>query len=309
LLCLLLHAIFRFNAEQELTVSMKAPDIHYECPTGIDEALSLLSGSSGDCQALAGGQSLLPMMHLRMANPDLLLDLNKVAELDFITSDDTNVQIGAMVRYAALLESKEIQNKVPLFTTALPYIAHEAIRNRGTIGGSIALADPAAEMPALLLALNANVVVISQRGKRVIPADEFFLGIYETAIAEDELVHSIEIPVAKSNQPYGFYELARRHGDYAMAGVAITATSVEPLSDLRIAFFSVSERAVRATQAETILNGANLSDKNALDNAQDSLSAIDYMEDANASADMKAHLARVVLQRALHGMVNVDATE
>jgi len=281
---------------------MKAPDIRYECPTTIAQALALMSADEYECQPLAGGQSLLPMMHLRVASPEVLLDLNKLVELDFITEHNSYINIGAMVRYSALMDSQLVQQYIPLFSLALPHIAHAAIRNRGTIGGSIALADPAAEMPALLLALNATIVVASQKGQREIPADEFFLGIYETALAENELVYSIKIPVAAS-QKFGFYELARRHGDYAMAGVAISAQSVEPYNDLRIAFFSIADRAVRAHDAESALNGAVQSDNAALKKAQESLSSISVLEDAHTTAAMKKHLSSVVLARALRSMV------
>jgi len=244
------------------------------------------------------------VMHLRLAYPEVLLDLNKLSELDFIRVVDSHIEIGAMVRYAALLKSKTIRERVPLFLQALPQVAHEAIRNRGTIGGSVALADPAAEMPALLKALDATIVVVSSNGSRCISADDFFLGIYETALQQDELVHTIKIPVAAPDQKFGFYELARRHGDYAMAGVAISAASIEPYTELCIVFFSISDCAVRAPDAEDALNGKSSTDAAALKQAQDALSTLNYFEDMNASTDTKAHLARVVMQRALQQMTS-----
>lgn len=284
---------------------MKAPDFAYVCPKDLEEALLLISDDTRDSQPLAGGQSLMPMMHLRMASPEVLIDLNKLSELDFITKEDSTICVGAMVRYSTLLESPIIREHIPLFTRALPYIAHEAIRNRGTIGGSIALADPAAEMPALLLALDANIIVISKSGKRTISANDFFIGIYDTALAEDELVHSINIPVCSAEQRFGFYELARRHGDYAMAGVAISSASVSPYTDLRIVFFSIADRALRAIDAENYLNGTMPDDTDTLAQAQSSLSTLDFYADANASVDMKSHLAGVVLKRGLQSMVTV----
>jgi len=265
-----------------------------------------MSGSEYDCQPLAGGQSLLPMMHLRMAGPEVLLDLNKLTELDFITQQGSFIHIGAMVRYAALIESPLIQENIPLFSMAVPHIAHSAIRNRGTIGGSVALADPAAEMPALLLALDATIVLVSFNGQREVAADEFFLGIYETALAENELVHSIRVPFT-ANHKFGFYELARRHGDYAMAGVAISAQSIDPFNGLRIAFFSIGDCAVRAADAEVALNGAQPGDEASLRKAQESLSGINFLDDANASVKMKKHLAAVVLERALRSMTETNA--
>jgi len=242
------------------------------------------------------------MMPLRLAFPAALLDLNKLSELSFIDYDDTHIKIGAMVRYSELLQSAEVGERIPLFAQALPFIAHEAIRNRGTMGGSIALADPAAEMPALLKALNATITIASTRGLRTIAADDFFLGIYETALNNDELVHSVTVPIANANQRFGFYELARRHGDYAMAGVAIAAQSVEPYAGLRMVFFSIGDYALRAPAAEAALNGKFQDDAIAIQQAQDALLSLEFNEDLNASGNMKAHLSGVVMRRALQSM-------
>lgn len=286
---------------------MKAPDIRYECPLHIEDALRLLSATDSIRQPLAGGQSLLPMMHLRLARPEILLDLNKLAELDFIRKDHDSIHIGAMVRCSELLKSELVGDNIPLFAMAIPFIAHEAIRNRGTIGGSAALADPAAEMPALLLALNATVVLVSQHSSREVAADDFFIGIYETARAEDELIHSFRIPLAKDTHRFGFYELARRYGDYAMAGVAITAETVQPFRGLRIAFFGVADRALRVTEVEDGLQGCMFDDEASFAKAESSLKNIAFLPDANATTEMKAHLVKVVLRRALHSMAEVSS--
>ena len=281
---------------------MKAPDIRYECPITLDDALQQLSSTEQDCQPLAGGQSLMPMMHLRLARPEVLVDLNKLSELDFIDDQQSDVVIGAMVRYSTLASSAIIRDRVPLITKAIPHIAHAAIRNRGTIGGSAALADPAAEMPALLIALNATIIAISSQARREIAAEDFFLGIYETALEPGELIHSISIPAATPEQRFGFYELARRHGDYAMAGVAISAQSIDPYAGLQIVLFSVGDHALRAKDAENSLNGAMYNDVGALQRSKDALASLELNEDMNASADTKAHLAGVVLHRALQSM-------
>ena len=181
----------------------------------------------------------------------------------------------------------------PLIAAALPHIAHSAIRNRGTIGGSVALADPAAEIPALLLALGAKITLQGVQAERVVLADDFFHGVYETARSEDELVTSISIPVAQNSDSFGFYELARRHGDYAMAGVAVARRT-----GFRVAFFSVSDRAVRAPMAEAILD----SDPNDIEAAIASLNEVEFNADLNSSEDAKRHYAEVVLRRALQGM-------
>lgn len=280
---------------------MKAPDFEYECPSTLADALAYLSGTERECQPLAGGQSLMPMMNLRLANPDVLIDLNQIEELDFIREDKTQIRIGAMVRYSTLMESPIVQKHIPLFTLALPHIAHDAIRHRGTIGGSVALADPAAEMPALLRALNADIIVVSSAGTREIAADDFFLGLYETALLPGELIHSINVRVAEADQSFGFYELARRHGDYAMAGVAISARSISPYDNLRIVFFSIADYALRASKTEAVLQGEHYS-QTTLNKARMSLSELEFNEDMNADEPVKAHLCAVVLQRALDSM-------
>ena len=281
---------------------MKASDVQYECPSTVAEALALLADTDRFCQPLAGGQSLMPMLHLRLAQPEVLVDLNRLSELDFIEKTDSHLHIGSMVRYSELVNSDLINKHAPLMSLALPHIAHQAIRNRGTIGGSTALADPAAEMPALLLALNATVVAVSESGQREIPVDDFFLGIYETALNDGELLHSIRIPVAGKEQRFGFYELARRHGDYAMAGVAISAQLINPYIDLRIVFFGVADQPLRATDAEAALEGCTAQDSNAINKAQQSLTVDQILGDAGMSAEAKLQLARVVLKRALESM-------
>lgn len=273
---------------------MKAPDFRYVRPETLQDALRHLQDDMVDAAVIAGGQSLMPMMNFRLAAPDLLVDLNAVEGLDGIAVDGDTVRIGAMTRYSDLEASDTVAEQLPLLAMALPHIAHAAIRNRGTIGGSTALADPAAEMPALLLALGGTVTAASPEGKRDIPADDFFLGLYETALEPGEIVTRITLPAAQPGDRFGFHELARRHGDYAMAGVAVAWPSDGP----KIAFFSVADRAVRARAAEDVLRAA----PDAIDTAVDALSEIEFAEDGNAGIDTKAYLAGVVLRRALRGM-------
>ncbi len=270
---------------------MKAADFRYERPQVLSAALEIMADP--EAVPLAGGQSLMPMMNFRLARPETLVDLNQIEELQGISIEDDCVRIGAMTKYASLATSDIISAQIPLFTTALPFIAHEAVRNRGTIGGSVALADPAAEMPALLLALGATIIVKGSGGERRIRADDFFLGMYDTALQPGELVIAVDVPVAAPDDSFGFYELARRHGDYAMAGVAIAKRS-----DTRIAFFSVAERAMRAPSAEALLTR----EPAAIDEAIASLAEIEFNSDLNASVEAKQHLAGVVLRRALEGM-------
>lgn len=273
---------------------MKAADFSYESPSTLDAALRLLADPERDVMALAGGQSLMPMMNFRLARPDLLVDLNGIDGLAGITHRGGMLRIGAMTRYSALESSALVQQLAPLLGLALPYIAHDAIRNRGTIGGSVALADPAAEMPALLLALTAVILVQGPAGERRITADDFFIGMYETDLQAGELVTAVLIPDAAPGDRFGFYELARRHGDYAMVGVAVALTG----SSLRIAYFSVADRALRACAAEAILS----TDIGAVDAAVAALDQLEFDGDLNATGTTKRHLAGVVLRRALQGM-------
>lgn len=272
---------------------MKAADFAYEKPKSLGDALALLADPDRDASPLAGGQSLVPMMNFRMAMPEMLVDLGALDELRGITEDaGGGLRIGAMTRYSELEASDLVNARAPLIAMALPHIAHAAIRNRGTIGGSVSLADPAAEMPALMLVLDAEIEAQSARGSRRIKATDFFTGLYETALEAGELVTGIHIPAASEGRRFAFYELARRHGDYAMAGVAVAASGAT-FDDPRIAFFSVSDRAVRATGAEAALASGDA------DAAAAALDAIDFAGDLNADAKTKRHLAGVVLKRAL----------
>ena len=267
---------------------MKAPDFRYERPTDVEAALALLA--DGDAAVLAGGQSLMPMMNFRLARPQVLVDLNRIDGLAGIAEDGEALRIGAMTRYADLAGSDLIATYAPLIARALPHIAHPAIRNRGTIGGSVALADPAAEMPALLMAMGAQIALRSTSGMREVAADDFFLGLYETARAEDELVTEIIVPKPAPGTRHGFYELARRHGDYAMAGVALAVGEA-----VRVAFFAVSDHALRAPEAEAALASGDI------DAAAAGLEGLDFQADPNANVATKKHLAGVVLRRAWAG--------
>jgi carbon-monoxide dehydrogenase medium subunit len=272
---------------------MKAPDFDYLRPSTLPAALVLLAEAKGDAMALAGGQSLMPMMNFRVANPSALIDLADLAELRGIHRAGNSIRIGAMTRYAELAASAEVKSALPLFPMALPHIAHDAIRNRGTLGGSIALADPAAEMPAIALALGATVEVAGPQGTRHIAADDFFLGYYETARAADELIVALHYPVATLDQRFGFHELTQRHGDYALAGVVVSRGA----AGHRIAFFGVAGRPLRVPALEQALDGGT-----DVASALHHLSAIEFSGDVKASAATRQRLAGVALTRALQVM-------
>lgn len=272
---------------------MKASDFDYLRPTNLEAAIALLARHDGNAMPLAGGQSLIPMMNFRITAPEALIDLADVAELRGITKDRDTIRIGAMTPYALLMKDPIVLADIPLFGLALPHIAHDAIRNRGTIGGSLALADPAAEMPALMLALDATLELTGPSGVRTVKADDFFLGYFETALAEDELITSILIPALAPDQRFGFHELTQRHGDYALAGAVVARTA----DIYRIGFFGVSGRALRVPDLEDALNGAD-----DLQSALKHLNGIDFTDDLKASAATRQRLAGVALTRAMEGM-------
>ena len=241
----------------------------------------------------------MPMMNFRMANPGTLVDISAVSELAEINECGDTIEIGAMVRYCELEQSKIVQAHCPLITIVLPYVAHAAIRNRGTIGGSIGLSDPAAELPAVLLALDGSIEITSRNGARFEPASSFFKGIYETACEPDELITKINLPKAHSKQIFGFHEVARRHGDYAMAGVCIAQDSD---LTMRVAFFGVADKAVRVTDVENVLSGHTNFSKDVIEDAKNALSEIEFEGDMNAGPEAKLHIAKIVLERALKEM-------
>lgn len=279
---------------------MKAAEFAYERPETLQEALGLLSQRAVEVRVIAGGQSLMPMMNFRLATPEVLVDLNSIDDLNFVRAAGETIEIGAMTRFAQLEAFALVAAQLPLVSKVLPHIGHPAIRNRGTIGGSIALADPAAEMPAVLLALNARIHAVSQEGAREIAADDFFLGPYETSLAPGEIIQMIAFPKSQPDSRSGFCEIARRHGDYAMAGAVVNVASTEPVREARIALFGVSGgRPLRATSAESTLNGQSLRDDSACEAVIDKLDELDFCGDLNAAADTKRHLAKVVLRRAL----------
>lgn len=272
---------------------MKAQNFEYHRPETLEAALALMAAE--DAVPLAGGQSLMPMMNFRLAAPDALIDLNGLTDLAGIEVADGWLHMGAMTRYHQLEASADIQGHLPLIALALPQIAHPAIRNRGTIGGSCALADPAAEMPALLLALGGEISLQNQAGSRRVAAEDFFLGLYETAREENELVTNIHIPIPPDRVRTGFHEITRRHGDYAMAGCAIAAS--RDLTQVRLALFGVSACAFRVAGAEDALAGSD-GGETAVHQAVEALSCIDIDGDLHSAATTKRHLAAVALRRA-----------
>ncbi len=280
---------------------MKPPVFEYHRPGSLHDALALLGAHPG-AKPLAGGQSLIPAMNFRLAAPERLIDLNALEELAGIDETaDGGLRIGAMTRHHAVEHSASVAARAPLLACAMPFIAHRPIRNRGTIGGSLAHADPAAELPAVMVALGARLVLASTRGERVVPAAEFFTGLFATALTEGELITAIEIPALPARTGTAFLELARRHGDYALVGVTavVTIDSGARVADARIVLFSVGEGPVRATHAEQALAGTT-GDAAALRTAADAVQRdIDPSSDIHASSAYRRQLASVLTRRAL----------
>jgi carbon-monoxide dehydrogenase medium subunit len=250
-----------------------------------------------DARLLAGGQSLIPTLNMRLSSPRLLIDLNGIAALDGITRKNGQIEIGALVRHAQAERSPEIAQYAPLIAMALPHIGHPAIRNRGTIGGSIALADPAAELPACLLALAGEVDIAGPQGKRTVQADDFFKDLFETALGPTDVLTGIRIPAATGSTRVGFAEFARRHGDYAMVGLAACARADgKGLQDIRLAFFGVAPTAIRVPNTEAALAGA-IDDKR----IESGLAALDRdlspADDVQTTGTAKKYLAGVLLRR------------
>jgi aerobic carbon-monoxide dehydrogenase medium subunit len=279
---------------------MKAPDFRYFRPQSVDECLSLLAKHGDEAQVLAGGQSLMPLLNLRLAAPAVLIDINGLVELIGIREGDDMIRIGALERHEQIATSPVVQRCLPLLADAAPHIAHVAIRARGTIGGSVALADPAAEWPACCLALDARIELASVRGRRLVPAIDYFQGLYATAREPDELVTAIEFAALAPDHVHAFREISRRRGDFAIAGFALVANRKNAaLQNVRLALFGVADRPLLASNAMKALEGQTL-DADIIANARDALtSELDPPDDAAYPGGYRRRVAGVLLERAL----------
>jgi carbon-monoxide dehydrogenase medium subunit len=283
---------------------MKASAFAYARATSVANALELLAANGEKAKVLSGGQSLLPAMNLRVTSPELLIDIGGLAELRGIRAKGDYLCIGALTRHVELLRSAEIAAQVPLLAEATAHVGHPAIRNRGTIGGSLAHADPASELPACMLALDAAMVIRNRSGERRIAARDFFRGIYETALTSADLLIAIELPVPGKNSRHFFAEFARRHGDYAIAGVAAQATVENGLfRTLRLAFFAVEDRPKLAGMASRLVEVPVT--RQLLSDASDALrQELDPPADQQASGAMRRHLAAVLLERCVAALLD-----
>jgi carbon-monoxide dehydrogenase medium subunit len=270
---------------------LKPAPFAYAKARSVAHAIELLAND--DARLLAGGQSLIATLNMRLSHPTLLVDINGIDGLGGVTLKDGQLEIGALTRHAQAERSAEVARHAPLIALAMPHIGHPAIRNRGTIGGSLAFADPAAELPACFLALGGEADVMGPQGPRTIKADDFFRGLFETALMPRDVLTAIRVPVASADTRVGFAELARRHGDYAMVGLAACARADGArLGDVRLAYFGVGSMPVRARNAEAALTRGDV------DAAVAALSRdLDPPDDIQATGPVKRHLAGVLLRR------------
>jgi CO/xanthine dehydrogenase FAD-binding subunit len=288
---------------------VKPAPFDYYCPRTLDEAMALLTDHGADAKALAGGQSLIPAMNFRLATPAVIVDLNAIGALSYVEAGGAGIRIGGMTRQRALERSALVAREAPLVAAALPFVAHPAIRTRGTLGGSLAHADPAAELPAVMLALDARLTLRCCRQSRVIEAADFFTGLFATALEPEELLTEIEIPRMPPRTGCAFQEISRRHGDYALAGAAAVVTLDEHgvCSAVRVALLSVADRPVLAEQASRILTGHSPASDVIRAAAEAAAERdIDPPGDIHASSRYRRQLARVlirrVLERAFHSL-------
>ena len=272
---------------------MKPAPFAYAKARSVEDAVKLLGEHGDGAKLLAGGQSLMATLNMRLSQPSILIDLNGIAGLDSIALKNGFVEIGAMARHAKVMASDIIAKQAPQIAMAMPHIGHPAIRNRGTIGGSIAFADPAAELPACFLALGGEADIVGPKGQRTVKADDFFKTLYETSLGADDILTAIRIPAAKPEMRYGFAELSRRHGDYAIAGLAASARAEGAgLKDVRLAYFGVDLTPIRAKTAEATLAKGNI------DAAVQALASdLDPPDDIQETGAVKKHLAGVLLRR------------
>lgn len=281
---------------------MKPAPFDYYAPTSVDETCSLLARYGSDAKLLAGGQSLVPLLALRLAQPAALIDLNGVHELDYIRADDNGVAIGAMTRQRTVERSSVVRETCPLLPAAVEWIGHPQIRNRGTIGGSLVHSDPAAELPALATLLDATFTITNAQGaKRTVKPDEFFVTYLTTAVEPEEMLSEIYFPTLPAGTGWSFVEVARRHGDFALVGAAATVAldSAGACSNARIALFGVAPTATRSPSAEQALLNQKPDEQAIAAAATEVVKDIDPPGDVHASVEYRKYVATNLVRRAL----------
>jgi carbon-monoxide dehydrogenase medium subunit len=281
--------------------AMKLPPLDYACPATLSEAIALLASRDGDAKAIAGGQSLMPMMAFRIATPTLLVDLRKLDELRGIKISAEGVRLGALVRWRDIEDDARLATAHPLLKAAVSHVAHYQIRNKGTVGGSIAHADPAAEMPGIVVTCDAQISVVGTSGSRVIAAADFFLGALTTALEPDEIITEIKLPAWPAGRRWGFQEFARRRGDFAMAAAALfyDLDASGKASNAHVGIIGVGDLPLRLTEVEAALNGRAIDEATMARAAEVTSATVNAQADIHASVAYRRSLAGTMVERAL----------
>jgi len=282
---------------------MKLPPFEYACPTSVAEAVALIAAHDGEAKPLAGGQSLVPMLAFRVAAPTLIVDLRKLGELRDIRIGEDGVALGAMVRWRDILDDARLRAAHPLLVEAVGHVAHYQIRNRGTVGGSLAHADPAAELPGIAVTCEAEIAVTGKAGTRIIKAADFFTGALTTALKPDEIITALRLPRWPAERRFGFVEFARRRGDFALAAAALfyDADAGGRAGNAHVGVIGVADRPLRLAAVEAVLNG-NVVDEATIAKAGAAASAaVDPPDDIHASGAYRRALVGTLVERALAG--------
>jgi aerobic carbon-monoxide dehydrogenase medium subunit len=286
---------------------MKAPFFRYRRPDTLEEALALVADNAGEAQVLAGGQSLMPTLNMRLSSPGMLVDINRIASLRGISDRGNAIHVGALVRHYEVLESALVAERAPLVTAAMAHVAHMAVRNRGTTCGSLALADPAAEMPAVAVLLNATIHLRSRAGTRDVCARDFFRGLYVTDRGDDEIVTGVSIPSAEKGECFRFQELSRRHGDFAIVGVAVKGRSRNGrVNEIEIVVFGSEPAPLRSTVTDGMSIAADTSDTALREMAQAIAAEMDPIGNHQGRPETKRQQAAELLRRAFAEFRSAD---
>ena len=290
---------------------MKLPSLDYTCPATLTEAIAALASHDGKATVIAGGQSLMPMLAFRLAAPKLLVDIGRLPGLDRIDISEDGVDLGALVTWRMIERDARLAQAHPLLAAAIAHVAHYQIRNRGTVGGSLAHADPAAEMPGIAVTCDAVITIAGGNGTRVVPAAAFFRGGLETVLKPDELIVSVRVPPWRRGRCWGFAEFARRRGDFALAGVAAyyNLDAQGEIGDAHIGVIGVADRPLRLKQVEGVLNGQRPSEaliRRVADAARD---AVDPPDDIHAESAYRRELLGVLLERVLASAADINMPE
>lgn len=279
---------------------MKPPAFEYVAAGSVEEAVSLLSQHEGDAKVIAGGQSLVPMLNFRLLAPAVLVDVNRIPGLEGVEEHEGGLRIGALTRHHTLETSELVKARFPVLHDAMQFVAHLAIRNRGTIGGSLSHADPAAELPTIAVLLDAEIEAQGPNGRRTIAAQDFFESALATTLEEDEIVTEIRLPALAAQTGWAFEEFARRSGDFGIAGVGVTLSLADrKVGEARVALLGVAQTPMRASAAEALLTGKGRDDDLIAAAAEAARDAAEPEDDLHGSADYRRHLVGVLTRRAL----------